>query len=147
MSKWIIETFNNQCTESELWYFIEDNLTISSYPAPMYWITEREIKNLRKKNNILLAMQGKTMVGCIIVKGSQIEILCVKRWYRKRGIGAGLIKHIEDLWKQNKRRRYIRVDSVKDFKAKGFYDRMGFVVYRHGLEDYTWHMQKGLNYA
>ena len=43
------------------------------------------------------------------------------------------------------RRRHIRVDSVKDFKAKGFYDRMGFVVYRHGLEDYTWHMQKELN--
>ena len=141
--KWSIEKFQKQCTIKELWGFIEDSLGIRNNAYPMYWITERKLGKLRKKGNIFLAMKGQSMIGCIIVENNYVEILCIKKKYRRKGIGNLLLNHIETKWRRDKRRKRILVDSVKDFKAKGFYEKMGYRVTEGHLDDsYTWHFEK-----
>jgi ribosomal protein S18 acetylase RimI-like enzyme len=139
-----IEPFHKQCTVDELWEFIEDNLKLRGFPAPMYWISKRQIKTCKKKNEIFLAMRGDKMLGCIITIGSGIEILCVRRYYRKKGIGKALVNHAISVLKQDTRRKHVKVETLHDFKAKGFYEKLGFSVYNVNDYDYTWHMKKAL---
>jgi ribosomal protein S18 acetylase RimI-like enzyme len=144
MKQWVIELYTNQCTIHELWEFIEDSLSLKDYPYPMYWVTKRVIEKHKKKGHIYLAMQGKKMVGCLIIEKSNIEILCVRKRYKLRGIGESLVKHVEQILQRDKRRKYIRVDSMEDFKAKPFYERLGFKDYKSHEWDHCWHLQKSI---
>ncbi len=139
-----IQQFKSQCTIRELWEFTEDNLHIKGCPSPMYWTTEREIEKLKQKKNIFLAIGNGVMIGCIIVKGSHIETLCVKKRHRRKGVGESLVKHVELIMKADKRRKNIYVSSFYPFKAKGFYERMGFEIDADDKFERTWHLKKGL---
>ena len=139
-----IELFNSQCSVRSLWEFIEDNLYIARFPSPMFWITEREIKARQENKNIFLAISNGIVVGCIVFKRSNIEVLCVKRRYRKNGIGKKLIEHIELVLKGDKRRKNLTVSTLDNFNAKRFYERMGFETIGNKGCDHTWHMKKGL---
>ncbi len=137
-------SWKSKISVRSLWEFIEDNLHMNGFPCPMYWITEREILLLKNKKNIFLAISNGVMIGCIIVKGSNIEILCVKRRYRRKGVGETLVKHIESILKTDKRRKNIYVSSFYPFKAKGFYERIGFEIDADDKFERTWHLKKGL---
>jgi len=127
-----------------LWEFIEDNLHKKEFPSPMYWINEREIHCLKNKNNIFLAIYRGIMIGCIIVKASEIKILCVKRRFRRKGVGKKLVNHIEQIMRKDKRKKQISVSSCYQFKAKSFYERLGFNVDYNDKFERTWELKKGL---
>jgi ribosomal protein S18 acetylase RimI-like enzyme len=112
----------------------------------MYWTSESRIHSRKRDGKIIVAMQDGKLVGCLIANGSEIEILCVKKRYRKRGIGKILIQHVENEWKNDKRRKSIIACSLKNFKAKKFYEKMGFEVEnkKEWLKDYSWHFRKAL---
>jgi GNAT superfamily N-acetyltransferase len=137
-----IEAYTKQCSIKQLWEFIEESLSVNGLPYPMYWISRRKLEKRKKKGEIFLAMQGKKMVGCIIVKGNNIEILCVRKRYKKRGIGSELVGHVEQKLRKDRRRKYVKVDSLKAFKAKPFYEGLGFRDYRCHRWDHTWHLRK-----
>jgi len=139
-----IQRFNSQCTVHELWEFIEDNLYLKGCPSPMYWTTERELEKFKEKKNIFLAISNGVMIGCITVEGSNIRILCIKRRYRRKGVGESLVKHVESIMKSDKRKKNIYVSSFYLFKAKGFYERMGFEIEDDYKFERTWHFKKGL---
>jgi ribosomal protein S18 acetylase RimI-like enzyme len=144
MNRWAIEIYDKQLPVKELLEFIEENLKLRGFPSPMYWVSKRQVQECRKNNEIFLAMQGNKMLGCIIIIGSRIEILCVRKYYRKRGIGKALVNYAIEFLKQDKRRKYVKVESLHDFKAKQFYDKLGFTQYDVNDYDYTWHLQKAL---
>ena len=85
------------------------------------------------------------MIGCIIVEKGNVEVLCVKRRYRRKGVGTSLLKHMEN---ELKKRRYktLRVISMKTFRAKDFYEKHGYEIEskRQYLCDRAWHFKKGL---
>lgn len=144
-----IETYNNQCTISELFEFIEDSLFIRGCVKPMYWINERELRLCKKNKHIFLAIHNEKMVGCVIVKKDaayatmMIEILCIRKRYRNRGYGKKLIEHVEGLFLNDGLCKYIRTDSWGPFKAKQFYESLGFTKeYRSFNIDETWHLEK-----
>jgi len=139
-----IEPYVKQCSIKQLWEFIEDSLSVKGLPSPMYWVSRREIERRKNKGEIFLAMQREKMLGCIIVNSSNIDILCIRKLYKRRGIGKGLVDHVEQILHKDKRRKYIRVDSLERFKAKPFYERLGFRDYRSNAWDHTWHMKKEL---
>lgn len=145
MKNFTIESYSGQCKIDYLWNFIEDNLSLRELPSPMFWITERNLKLRRKNNEIFLAMIDNKMVGCIVLNKSSIEILCIKRRYRKRGIGKSLVRYAEESLKKDGRRKYLKVDSFKPFKAKTFYDKMGFEAYNQSEYCDTWHLRRKLN--
>ncbi|MFA7218932.1 MAG: GNAT family N-acetyltransferase [Synergistaceae bacterium] len=145
MKDFAIEHYSDQCKIDDLWDFIEDNLSLKGFPSPAFWITKRALELRRKNNEILLAMIDNKMIGCIVLNRSLIEILCIKRRYRKRGIGNKLVRYAEELLKKDARRKYLRVDSFKPFKAKNFYDKMGFETYNQSEYCDTWHFRRKLN--
>lgn len=144
-----IERYNNQCTITELFEFIEDSLFVRGCVKPMYWIRECELRLCKKNKNIFLAIHNGNMVGCIIVRKDfayatmMIEALCIRKRYRNRGYGKALIKHVENLLLEKGECEYIRVDSWKHFKAKPFYESLGFTKeYKPFNIDETWHLEK-----
>jgi len=144
-----IETYKNQCTIPELFEFIEDSLLTRGCIKPMYWINERELKECRKNKHIFLAIHNKKMVGCIIVKKDaayatmMIEILCIRKRYRNRGYGKKLMANVEGLLLNDGLCKYVRVDSWVPFKAKPFYESLGFTKeYLSVNIDNTWHLVK-----
>ncbi len=48
----------------------------------------------RNIDNLLVAFDGKKVIGCIMYKGDEVLNLVVHPDYRKRGIGKGLMKEI-----------------------------------------------------
>ena len=139
-----IEPYKKQCKTAELWDFIEDNLRLKGFPKPMYWVSHSDIVQRRKNNEIFLAMQGGKMLGCVIIKKENIEILCVRKRYRRKGIGKALIEHVVAILARDKRRKYIKVDSLCNFGVKEFYEKLGFTDYISNVYDYTWHLKKAL---
>ncbi len=139
-----IEQYHNQCSIHELWDFIESSLEIKHYPKPMYWVTTGELKRFKDKNSIWVSMCNNRIVGCIVMNRNTIEALCVRKRYRKNGIGKNLVNYCENVLKCNKRIKCMYVWSMYDFKAKGFYEKIGFSIIHGGEFNYTWHLKKNI---
>ena len=142
---WVIEKYCQQCSVDELWNFTEENLKNGATSYPMYWTTRGRIERMREKGEIFLAMAGKNMIGCIMVEKGNVEVLCIKRRYRRKGVGTSLLRHMENELKK-KRYKTLRVISMKAFGAKGFYEKQGYEIEskRQFFCDRTWHLKKAI---
>ena len=91
----------------------------------------KEFLEKTKKEECKLLLNKEEIVGMYIIKGSEIDIITIKKSYQNKGLGKLLLHHsINHILTNQKKLPYLYcIDSNK--KAIRFYQREGLKVTGH----------------
>lgn len=110
-----------------------------SVKATHLFLSVEEIKNIKKyvpqalqgiSHLIIIKDENNLPIAFIGIDNQMIEMLFVKNNERGKGIGKALINYGIDHYNINK----VSVNE-QNFKAKGFYEHIGFEVYKRSELD------------
>ena len=121
-------------------------LSLSSHTFDSYWV-EGEVKFHKY---YLLLCNGKTVgaIDILIDEDSSIthiECIAIQKNYQRKGLGGFAIQLTEKIAKKYKSDK-IQVGSYCGFKARKFYEKMGFNLIEEGNDGFAdyWDFEKKL---
>jgi histone acetyltransferase (RNA polymerase elongator complex component) len=82
-----------------------------------------KIRSMPKKRAVLVAVQGKKIVGVAGLKGNEVKNFFVRLPFHYQGIGKRLLEEIEKIAKEKEREKIWVASSLY---ATGFYEKAGF---------------------